>query len=142
MRSWSKFRLMQGVSRLLARKRKSFRARAHVRESCVRGYRFCQPRDIPITLTPFDAKFLPDGAVDLHLGFPCTEQSCYITAPLVSLLACAFDVGFVLAEANHRLFFRDIHKVSNFDKIIPIARRPDTASFYHLCQHPHNAERT
>ncbi len=69
-------------------------------ESCIRGIRFCQPRDIPITLTPFDTEFLPDGAVKLRLGFSGAEQSCDIPVPLVNLRLRGFVVGVTLAASG------------------------------------------
>lgn len=73
---------------------------ARARKSCVRHIRFCQPFDIAITLTPFDAEFLPDGAVDLKFGFPGAEQPRNKTAPLVNLLARGFGVRLALTGAD------------------------------------------
>ena len=83
-----------------------FRARARARESyCVRGIRFCQPRDITITLTPFDAEFYSDGVMDLRFSFSGTQQARDISAPLVNLRLRAFDVGVLLAGADYGLFW-------------------------------------
>ena len=82
-----------------------FRARARARKSCVRGIRFCQPRDITITLTPFDAKFCPDGVMDLRFSFSGTQQARDISTPLVNLRLRAFDVGVLLAGTDYGLFW-------------------------------------
>jgi hypothetical protein len=103
----------RALNAILAASFEEFRARARARESCIRGVRFCQPRDVAVTLPPFGVEPLTDCPVDFCLGCACVQQSCDIPAPLVNLLARGFDVGFPLTGADAWLILRS-HGANSF----------------------------
>ena len=80
-------------------------SRAHAREPCISaGICAGDKSNITVCLTPLDVEFIPDGAVDLRLGFASVQHPGDESAPLVNFTLTALAVKMTLAGADESAF--------------------------------------
>ena len=70
-----------------------------------------EPRNVSVTLTPFDIESFPDGAMDLHFGSSGTEQLHNVSDALVNFPPVSFSIRHTLAGADDCLFLGVTHDV-------------------------------